>query len=145
MEPIPDCQAIPCKKIRQRLTRQIRTVLGKNPFRTSGTENTAVGTDALVHNDTGSFNIAVGDDTLSNNVSGSNNIIVGGFGAGFNIVAGSNNIYIGPGVSANGPFDESDTIRINDSAPAAGGATSQVFVANIDGSTVGAVNAPGPD
>ena len=109
---------------------------------TSGTENTAVGTDALVHNDTGSFNIAVGDDTLSNNVSGSNNIIVGGFGAGFNIVAGSNNIYIGPGVSANGPFDESDTIRINDSAPAAGGATSQVFVAGIDGSTVGAVNAP---
>ncbi len=109
---------------------------------TSGTENTAVGTDALVHNDTGSFNIAVGDDTLSNNVSGSNNIIVGGFGAGFNIVADSNNIYIGPGVSANGPFDESDTIRINDSAPAAGGATSQVFVAGIDGSTVGAVNAP---
>ncbi len=109
---------------------------------TSGTENTAVGTGALVHNDTGSFNIAIGDDTLNNNVSGSGNIIVGGFGAGFNIVAGSNNIYIGAGVSANGPFDESDTIRINDSAPAAGGATSQVFVAGIDGSTVGAVNSP---
>ena len=126
---------------------------------TSGVENTAVGTDALVHNDTGSFNeamgvnalasndsgfynIAIGDDTLSNNVSGSANIIVGGFGAGFNIVAGSNNIYIGPGVSANGPFDESDTIRINDSAPAAGGATSQVFFAGIHGSTVGAVNSP---
>jgi Chaperone of endosialidase len=109
---------------------------------TSGTGNTAVGTDALVHNDTGSFNIAIGDDTLNNNVSGSGNIIVGGFGAGFNIVAGSNNIYIGPGVSANGPFDESDTIRIRDSAPAAGGATSQVFFAGIDGSTVGAVNAP---
>jgi len=110
---------------------------------TSGTENTAVGTDALVHNDSGTFNIAIGDDTpLSNNVSGSSNIVVGGFGAGFNIVAGSNNIYIGPGVSANGPFDESDTIRINDSAPAAGGATSQVFFAGIDGSTVGAVNAP---
>ena len=69
-------------------------------------------------------------------------MFVGGFGAGFNIVAGSNNIYIGPGVSANGPFDESDTIRINDSAPAAGGATSQVFFAGIDGSTVGAVNSP---
>ena len=109
---------------------------------TSGTENTAVGTDALVHNDSGTFNIAIGDDTLNNNVSGSSNIVVGGFGAGFNIVAGSNNIYIGPGVSANGPFDESDTIRINDSAPAAGGATSQVFFAGIDGSTVGAVNAP---
>src|SRR5262249_4897048 len=83
-----------------------------------------------------------GDDTLSNNVSGSSNIVVGGDGAGFNIVAGSNNIYIGPGVSANGPFDESNTIRINDSAPAAGGGTSQVFFAGIHGSTVGAVNSP---
>jgi hypothetical protein len=109
---------------------------------TTGSDNTAVGTDALVHNDSGTFNIAIGDDTLSNNVSGSFNVIVGGFGAGFNIVAGSNNIYIGPGVSANGPFDESNTIRINDSAPAAGGSTSQVFFAGIDGSSVGAVNSP---
>jgi hypothetical protein len=109
---------------------------------TTGSDNTAIGTDALVHNDNGTFNIAIGDDTLSNNVSGSFNIVVGGFGAGFNIVAGTNNIYIGPGVSANGPFDESDTIRINDSAPSAGGATSQVFFAGIDGSTVGAVNSP---
>jgi trimeric autotransporter adhesin len=75
-------------------------------------------------------------------VSGSFNIVMGGFGAGFNIVAGSNNIYIGPGVSANGPFDESDTIRINGSAPAVGGSTFQVFFAGIDGSTVGAVNSP---
>ena len=109
---------------------------------TTGSFNEAMGVNALASNDSGFDNIAIGDDTLSNNVSGSGNIIVGGFGAGFNIVAGSNNIYIGPGVSANGPFDESDTIRINDSAPAAGGATSQVFVAGIDGSTVGAVNAP---
>jgi hypothetical protein len=109
---------------------------------TTGSDNTAIGSDTLVHNDSGSFNIAIGDDTLSNNISGSSNIVVGGFGAGFNLVAGSNNIYIGPGVSANGPFDESDTIRINDSAPAAGGATSQVFFAGIDGSTVGAVNSP---
>ena len=101
-----------------------------------------MGIHALASNDSGFYNIAIGDDTLSNNVSGSHNIIVGGFGADFNIVAGSNNIYIGPGVSANGPFDESDTIRINDSAPPAGGANSQVFFAGIDGSTVGAVNAP---
>jgi hypothetical protein len=45
-------------------------------------------------------------------------------------------------VGANGAFDESDTIRINDSAPAVSGTTSQVFFAGIDGSTVGAVNAP---
>ena len=101
-----------------------------------------MGVNALASNDSGFYNIAIGDDTLSHNVSGSHNIIVGGFAAGFNIVAGSNNIYIGSGVSANGPFDESDTIRINDSAPARGGANSQVFFAGIDGSTVGAVNAP---
>jgi Chaperone of endosialidase len=109
---------------------------------TTGSFNAAMGVNALASNDSGFYNIAIGDDTLSNNVSGSRNIMVGGFGAGFNIVAGSNNIYIGPGVSANGPFDESDTIRINDSAPAAGGAGSQVFFAGISGSTVGAVNAP---
>lgn len=109
---------------------------------TTGSENTAIGANTLVHNDSGNWNIAIGDDTLSNNVSGSLNIIVGGFGAGFNIVSGSNNIYIGPGVSANGPFDESDTIRINDSAPAAGGSTSQVFFAGIHGATVGATNSP---
>ena len=45
-------------------------------------------------------------------------------------------------VRANGAFDESDTIRINDSAPAVSGTTSHVFFAGIDGSTVGAVNAP---
>jgi len=108
---------------------------------TTGSGNTAVGTNALVHNDTGTFNVAIGDDALDSNVSGFHNIAVGG-DAGFNIVAGSNNVYIGYGVSANGAFDESDTIRIKDSAPAAGGASSQVFFAGIDGSTVGAVNSP---
>jgi uncharacterized coiled-coil protein SlyX len=109
---------------------------------TTGSSNEAMGVNALARNDSGFYNIAIGDETLSHNVSGSHNIILGGSGAGFNIVAGSNNIYIGPGVSANGPFDESDTIRINDSAPPRGGTSSQVFFAGIDGSTVGAVNAP---
>jgi hypothetical protein len=109
---------------------------------TMGSSNEAMGVNALARNESGFYNIAIGDETLSHNVSGSHNIILGGFGAGFNIVAGSNNIYIGPGVSANGPFDESDTIRINDSAPAAGGTNSQVFFTGISGSTVGAVNAP---
>ena len=109
---------------------------------TSGGGNTAVGTLALSSNADGFANVAIGDHALSHNVSGSSNIIVGGDAAGFNIVAGSNNVYIGSGVSAGGFFDESDTIRINDSAPTASGATSQVFVAGIDGSTVGAVNSP---
>ena len=109
---------------------------------TTGSFNNAIGDFALASNDSGFYNIAIGDNTLSNNVSGSHNIVIGGFGAGFNIVAGSNNIYIGPGVSANGSFDEGNTIRINDSAPARGGTSSQVFFAGIHGSTVGAVNAP---
>jgi trimeric autotransporter adhesin len=109
---------------------------------TTGSFNEAMGVNALAGNDSGFYNIAIGDDTLSGNVSGSHNIIIGGFGAGFNIIAGSNNIYIGPGVSANGAVDESDTIRINDSAPPRGGTSSQVFFAGIDGSTVGAVNTP---
>src|SRR4051794_5456794 len=109
---------------------------------TTGIENVAVGTDALAFNDSGSQNVALGNSAMVNNVSGFHNIVVGGGTSGFNIVAGINNIYIGWGVSANGPFDESDTIRINDSAPAVSGTTSQVFFAGIDGSTVGAVNAP---
>jgi hypothetical protein len=108
---------------------------------TTGSDNTAVGTNALVYNDSGTFNVAIGEDALNNNVSGFRNIAVGG-DTGLNIIAGSNNVYIGYGVSANGPFDEGDTIRIKDSAPAAGGASSQVFFAGIDGSTVGAVNSP---
>jgi hypothetical protein len=94
---------------------------------TTGIENVAVGTDALAFNDSGSQNVALGNSAMVNNVSGFHNIVVGGGTSGFNIVAGINNIYIGWGVSANGPFDESDTIRINDSAPAVSGTTSQVF------------------
>jgi len=109
---------------------------------TTGSFNVAIGANALSSNDTGIRNVAIGDSALDNNVSGFHNIVVGGGSAGFNIVAGINNIYIGYGVSANGALDESGTVRINDSAPAAGGATSQVFFAGIDGSTVGAINSP---
>ena len=65
---------------------------------------------------------------MVNNISGFHNIVVGGETSDFNIVAGINNIYIGWGVSANGAFDESDTVRINDSAPAVSGTTSQAFL-----------------
>jgi hypothetical protein len=44
---------------------------------TTGTVNTAVGTDALVHNDSGSFNNAVGGFTLFNNIDGMHNTAVG--------------------------------------------------------------------
>ena len=78
----------------------------------------------------------------SSNVSGFHNTVLGGGGAGFNIVAGSINIYIDWGVSANGPFDESDAIRINGSAPQVGGTNSKVFVGGINAATVGGANVP---
>ncbi|HZR06605.1 MAG TPA: tail fiber domain-containing protein [Candidatus Udaeobacter sp.] len=108
---------------------------------TIGANNTAAGTGALQSNTDGGGNVAIGEDALVNNVSGFHNIAVG-TAAGFNIVTGHSNVYIGYGVSANGPFDESDTIRIADSAPPVSGTTSQVFVAGIFGATVGGANTP---
>jgi uncharacterized coiled-coil protein SlyX len=108
---------------------------------TTGFDNTAVGTSALASNVGGNGNVAIGDHTLDSNESGFHNVVLGS-GAGYNIIAGGNNIYIGYGISANGAFDESNAIRIKDSAPQVGGTTSKVFVAGIDGSTVGATNAP---
>jgi hypothetical protein len=107
---------------------------------TTGIVNVAMGWDALPSNDNGSGNVAIGEESLVNNVSGGVNTVVGAM-AGANIEAGSNNIYIGWGVDANGPFDESDTIRIgrppNATSPAlhcfiggiaAGGATANLQV-----------------
>ncbi len=104
--------------------------------------NTAVGINALLNNTDGASNVAIGDHSLEFNVSGFHNTVVGGGASGFNIVNGINNIYLGWGVSANGPFDESDAIRINDSAPQVGGTTSKVFIAGINGATVGGSSAP---
>ena len=107
---------------------------------TTGTVNVAMGWNALPRNDDGSGNVAIGEESLVNNVSGGVNTVVGAM-AGANILAGSNNVYIGWAVDANGPFDESDTIRIgrppNATSPAlhcfiggiaAGGATANVQV-----------------
>jgi hypothetical protein len=107
---------------------------------TSGGANVAMGWNALLRNDNGSENVAIGEESLVNNVSGGVNTVVGAM-AGANIQVGSNNVYIGWAVDANGPFDESDTIRIgrspNAASPAlhcfiggiaAGGATANVQV-----------------
>ena len=109
---------------------------------TTGIFNEAMGVNALLNNDSGGGNVAIGDGALKFNVSGFNNTVVGGGAAGFNIVNGFDNVYIGWGVSAGGPFDESETIRINDSAPQVGGTTSKVFIGGINGATVGGANAP---
>src|SRR5204862_6457439 len=61
---------------------------------TAGMQNTAVGTDALVYNDTGSNNTAVGAFALSNNSTG-DYITAIGANAGTDQGIVSNNIYIG--------------------------------------------------
>jgi hypothetical protein len=78
---------------------------------TTGVVNVAIGYLALSNNDNGSGNVAIGEESMVSNVGGSDNTVVGA-GAGNNIQVGSNNVYIGSGVDANGPFDESDTVRI---------------------------------
>jgi hypothetical protein len=78
---------------------------------TTGVVNVAIGYLALSNNDNGSGNVAIGEESMVSNISGSDNTVVGA-GAGNNIQVGSNNVYIGSGVDANGPFDESDTVRI---------------------------------
>jgi hypothetical protein len=78
---------------------------------TTGGVNVAMGYLALSNNDNGSGNVAIGEESMVSNISGSDNTVVGA-GASNNIQVGSNNVYIGSGVDANGPFDESDTVRI---------------------------------
>jgi len=78
---------------------------------TTGVVNVAIGYLALSNNDNGSGNVAIGEESMVSNISGSDNTVVGA-GAGNNLQVGSNNVYIGSGVDANGPFDESDTVRI---------------------------------
>ena len=103
----------------------------------TGTLNTAVGTDALVFNDTGgentangafalfsnnagSFNTAIGYQALFNNTTGTGNIALGA-SAGGQITIGSDNIDIGnPGGA------ESSTIRI-------GLNQTKTFIAGING------------
>jgi len=74
---------------------------------TSGSNNAAIGYQALYSNTTGSFNSALGYQALINSQSGLGNIGVGPF-AGQNIAQGKFNIDIGSWGSA----DESNTIRI---------------------------------
>jgi hypothetical protein len=88
---------------------------------TSGTENVAVGTDALVFNDTGGFNTAVGTFAMFNNTQGNGNIAVGRH-ALFANVNGNSNVAVG--VSAL----EDNTSGIENAA--VGGAA---LLSNVDG------------
>jgi len=90
---------------------------------TTGTENVAVGTDALVHN------TAVGAVALFNNIDGSENTALG-TGAGQNVITGFNNTYVGDFVGTLAA-DESDTIRIGDVSNGNGAGSLECFIGGI--------------
>src|SRR5262249_19165080 len=84
-------------------------------------------------------NVAIGKDSMTNNVNGSLNTVVGESSGG-NLVNGFGNIYIGALTAPSA--DENATIRIADNALPIPGTNSQVFIAGITGSTVGAGSSP---
>jgi len=121
----------------------LNTALGTGslPSNTRGNTNTAIGVEALNSNTTASANTAVGYEALTSARTGGNNTAVGanslgtttgtgnvalGFLAGHNITAGSNNIDIGN----NPPGDESNTIRIGNTA-----VHTAAFLAGVNGAT----------
>lgn len=97
--------------------------LGTN---TSGGFNIANGVNALYYNN-GSNNAAVGHQALQNNTGGSNNVAVG-YQAGNNLTTGNNNIVIGAGVL--GKAAEANTTRIGKNTQTA------AYIGGISGKTV---------
>jgi hypothetical protein len=108
---------------------------------TAGNGNSALGTSAMFKTQGGNDNTAVGQSALSNNVAGTGSTAIGwnallnatgggnialGSGAGKNITAGSGNIDIGNAA----PGDESNTIRIGDTAT-----QTAAFMAGVNGAT----------
>ena len=93
-------------------------------FNDTGGDNTATGAFALFSNTKGDFNTANGTNALFSNTTGSDNIAVG-YNAGVHLTTGGNNIDIGN----DGDAAESDTIRI-------GTGQTRTFIAGISGATV---------
>ncbi len=91
-------------------------------LRNYGVNNTAIGDNALFHNN-GNDNTATGLEALGSNTTGGNNIALG-FQAGYNLTTGDSNIDIGNA----GVADEANTIRIGDQA-----VHSATFIAGING------------
>src|SRR5436189_164389 len=104
-----------------------------------GTDNTAIGFDALYNNTTGNYNTASGQGALFRNTTGGNNTADGqnarrntigssnialGSYAGFNLTTGSNNIDI----FDRGVVGEANTIRIGTQ-----GTQGTTFIAGISG------------
>ena len=95
---IPSAVSIPVLAVeRWRSTTQIpipQSALQRLLLNTTGTQNTAVGTDALVFNDTGDSNTATGYFALMNNTTGGSNTAIGSEALTAN-TSGNNNTAIG--------------------------------------------------
>ncbi len=102
------------------------TIVGNNALSFAvgaiGSENTAMGWEALNFGISTSEGIALGCQALQNLGLGTNNIAIG-FQAGINLENGSNNIYIG---NTGGGADESNLIRIG-----ASGIQTECFIQGI--------------
>src|SRR5262249_11690463 len=118
----------------------------------TGTNNTAVGVDALGLNTTGASNTAVGAFALYNNIGGFDNVAIGvnaglgittgigntvvGQNSGLHIADGGGNTYIGTDINPATP--ETGVVRIGTGAPPENGTTSKCFIGGITGNSVGA-------
>jgi hypothetical protein len=78
---------------------------------TTGTENVAIGTDALVHDDSGSYNTAVGAFALFNSTAGFNTAI--GDRTLFNNMTGDSNVAVGIGGPGGPALFSNTTGRFN--------------------------------
>jgi len=68
--------------------------LGYRAGRTNtGSDNIAIGQQALRNNSSGTRNVSIGGYSLNSNVLGRNNVAVGGYAGGFN--TGSSNVFLG--------------------------------------------------
>ena len=101
---------------------------------TAGTGNSALGTAALVNNDSGSNNTAVGNMALQNSTGGFNTAL--GAGAGIDPNIFSNNIYIGDA----GADSDNNFIAIG-ALPASGTAYDAMFVGGVVGVEIVTANA----
>jgi hypothetical protein len=103
-------------------------------FNTAGTGNSALGTAALVNNDSGSNHTAVGDMALQNNTSDFNTALGAGAGAATGIV--SNNIYIDDG----GLDGDTNIIAIGN-IPASGTSYDAMYVGGVVGAGIATADA----
>ncbi|PWT78738.1 MAG: hypothetical protein C5B58_14885 [Acidobacteria bacterium] len=106
---------------------------------TSGTQNTAVGTDALVFNDSGSSNTATGYFALTNNTTGGSNTAIGWEALTANTI-GANNVALGTLPLSSNTSGNNNTAIGNLALQNSGTTSDHVCVGREAGSGITSVN-----